>query len=403
MKAARDHQVKHGVEVPLEIQDDAFSHPMNAHDGSSRELADRRVERSQQERRGEPNSEQSPPADAASDVLDVHLDVGELGHGFGDGGYSMLDAMRRALGVLLVLAACAPCACKSTPPPRPQQAWSAPLDQSHPLVGKIWDPARHAAISQAELFRRLDDADYVLLGESHDNPDHHRLQAQALGAVLAHGRRPVLAWEMLEPRQQPLVDAFFAHEQPIAAFGEAVQWARGWPPWPYYVPIARVAADANLRFVAANIPEEDARAIARGERTPALPLLEPERERDLVDEIVESHCGHVSRERAASMALAQRTRDAHMADVLLGEPAAVLVAGAGHVRTDRGVPFYLRAKRPEAHVLGLAFVEVAIQAQSPDAYAREFHAGTLPFDFVWFTPRMRRDDPCAALLERIQK
>jgi uncharacterized iron-regulated protein len=281
-------------------------------------------------------------------------------------------------------------------PSRPQQAWFAPLEQSHALVGKIWDPAKHAEISQAELFHRLDDADYVLLGEAHDNPDHHRLQAQALSAVLAHGRRPILAWEMLDPKQQSAADAFFASGRPISAFGDAVKWNKGWPPWSQYAPIGRVAAEAHLRFVAANVTDDEARAIARGELTPALPSWDRELGRELIDEIVEAHCGHVAREKAEPMALAQRARDAHMADTLLEAPAGVLIAGAEHVRTDRGAPFYVRAKRPDARVLSIAFVEVMTEAQSPDAYAREFHAGMLPFDYLWFTPRMKREDPCAA-------
>jgi hypothetical protein len=52
--------------------------------------------------------------------------------------------------------------------------------------------------------------------------------------------------------------------------------------------------------------------------------------------------------------------------------------------------------RPDARSASVAFVEVTAEAQSPDAYAREFQAGTLPFDYVWFTPRMRRAGPCAA-------
>jgi hypothetical protein len=72
----------------------------------------------------------------------------------------------------------------------------------------------------------------------------------------------------------------------------------------------------------------------------------------------------------------------------------VLVAGAGHVRTDRGVPIALAALAPDARVLSVAFVEVRDDRQDPGSYAERFGAATLPFDFVWFTPRVDDSDPC---------
>ena len=43
--------------------------------------------------------------------------------------------------------------------------------------------------------------DFVLLGEKHDNPDHHRLQAWMIDALVARGRRPAIAMEMLDAEQ----------------------------------------------------------------------------------------------------------------------------------------------------------------------------------------------------------
>ncbi len=44
--------------------------------------------------------------------------------------------------------------------------------------------------------------------------------------------------------------------------------------------------------------------------------------------------------------------------------------------------------------MSLAFVEVDAAADEPAAYAGRF-AGALPFDYVWFTPRIDDVDPCA--------
>ena len=84
------------------------------------------------------------------------------------------------------------------------------------------------------------------------------------------------------------------------------------------------------------------------------------------------------------------------ASVLLGarSHSGVLIAGAGHARNDRGVPFALHAQEPGARVASVAFVEVEHGTRSPGAYAARFGSKTLPFDYVWFTPRLDDDDPC---------
>jgi uncharacterized iron-regulated protein len=81
----------------------------------------------------------------------------------------------------------------------------------------------------------------------------------------------------------------------------------------------------------------------------------------------------------------------------------VLIAGAGHVRRDYGVPMYLASKMPDARVISLAFVEVSRGEPDPPAYAMQFQRQTLPFDYVWFTPRVDDQDPCAAFKEQLKK
>jgi hypothetical protein len=90
------------------------------------------------------------------------------------------------------------------------------------------------------------------------------------------------------------------------------------------------------------------------------------------------------------MVLAQRARDAMLADNLLAttRDGAVLIAGVGHVRVDRGVPAYLRAREPGAVIAAVAPLEVRDDWTRPLDYAASLD-GTLPYDWVWFTPRPR--------------
>jgi uncharacterized iron-regulated protein len=87
-----------------------------------------------------------------------------------------------------------------------------------------------------------------------------------------------------------------------------------------------------------------------------------------------------------------------MADrLLLGKAAgAVLVAGTGHARKDRGVPREL-ARLGETSVVSVAFAEVEHGQVDPARYGAVWHAEVPPFDYVWFTPRATDADPCEGM------
>jgi uncharacterized iron-regulated protein len=317
-----------------------------------------------------------------------------------------------AIGLALGLGACAAAA------PRPAGApWQSAFGRDHPLAGRIWDVAHERFIAPEALVGRLSGARFVLLGETHDNQDHHRLQAQVLRALITAGRRPTVAFEMLSTAQAPALARHLATAPTDAAgLGEAVGWSRsGWPDWRLYQPIAEAALGAGLPVVTANVPPAVARALARGDRTALDRGLAarhgldqgpaPAVETAMAAEIRDSHCGHAPERLVAGMVLAQRVRDAQMAESLAtggDADGAVLIAGAGHVRTDRGVPAYLRARLPGATVASLAFVEVAPERLTPEDYARSL-GGTLPFDFVWFTPRANDEDPCVKFRQPLER
>jgi uncharacterized iron-regulated protein len=193
-----------------------------------------------------------------------------------------------------------------------------------------------------------------------------------------------------------------------AGLGRAVNWnQRGWPDWAMYQPIAEAALQAKLRIVATNLPLTTARKMTRD----GLAALEPRVIRELgLDEpppepvfasmaadIRDAHCGYAPEQSLKAMVDVQRARDAQMAQSLIaaGDPGgAILIAGAGHVRADYGIPVYIRAKGPDKQVISIAFVEVDKQKTNPQSYALPYPDGRLPFDYVWFTPRVDDEDPC---------
>jgi uncharacterized iron-regulated protein len=232
----------------------------------------------------------------------------------------------------------------------------------------------------------------VLLGEIHDNADHHRLQEDVLAAMLQAGRSPSLAMEQFDREHQAALDAVRAQgvrdPERVADAGRFDR--KGWN-WPLYRPLLSRALAAHLPVLAANVSREDARALVKaGAPAPGLALADPALRASLEQDIVDGHCGYRPPAPVlAGMVEAQRARDAQMAAVLaaLDARGAVLIAGAGHARRDRGAPAYLPADARE-RTLAIAFVEVEAGETEPRAgYAALY-------DLVWFTPRAERPDPC---------
>jgi uncharacterized iron-regulated protein len=104
------------------------------------------------------------------------------------------------------------------------------------------------------------------------------------------------------------------------------------------------------------------------------------------------------------MAAAQRYRDAHLADALLSAEArhgsAILIAGNGHVRADRGVPWHIRQRQPGAEVLSVLLVEVEAGKTDPASYLPRDPNGKPAADLLIFTPRAERADPCEKLRKK---
>ncbi len=321
--------------------------------------------------------------------------------------------MRRAT-VLLALLATAGCAVLGW-------GWRARVERHHPLVGTIWDVAGHRRVDTRALVAALTGRTFVLLGEKHDNPDHHRLQARMIGALVRAGRRPAVAFEMLSRDLEPALHALTAKGAPDANdVRRAVGWdTRGWPPWKLYRPVFETALDADLSLVAADLDPAWQKALSRGGparlssvRRAYLGFDEPfsdSARAALENEISEAHCGLVRGPAIERMVDIQRARDAALARALIevadARPAggAVLIAGAGHARHDRGVPLYLGRWAPGSAVASVAILEVIGGALDPvsDAAGRGWRA--YPYDYVWFTPRVDAEDPCERYRRRLEQ
>lgn len=273
--------------------------------------------------------------------------------------------------------------------------------EGHPLAGRVWDVARQRFVEPAEAGRRIAAADIALLGETHDNPAHHAIQARLLQQALAAGRRPALALEQIDTEWQAAVDAARNKGADAAAIGAAGQVAAGWQ-WPYYEPLVALAVEHRLPIVAANISRARTRAVAaeglaalgagEAERLGLAAPWPAQRRAAMRQALVDGHCGRDS-PTIDKLVDVQRARDAVMADAILaaGAGGVFAVVGRGHARADLGVPLYLRQRAAGRRVLSLGLVEVDEKRREPADYA----AADGAHDLLWFTPRAVRADPCA--------
>jgi uncharacterized iron-regulated protein len=135
-------------------------------------------------------------------------------------------------------------------------------------------------------------------------------------------------------------------------------------------------------------------------------ILTNEQNKKLLDEIDMSHCQLLDSKMFAGMALVQRVKDVVMSMSMVNNrdsQIAVLVAGAGHVRNDRGVPVFIQQQDAKAKILALTWIEVVEGITSVDIYEKHWGSTQAPFNYIWFTPRVNRIDPCEALKKHTKK
>jgi uncharacterized iron-regulated protein len=326
----------------------------------------------------------------------------------------------RALAVLaLFAAACAP---RFDPRladvPIAGRRWISSVQTGHPLVGKIWVPASRTFVDEAALTAAVTSADFVALGEVHDNPDHHLLQARLVRAITASGRRPALAFEMLDGNQQEAVDAALkAAPKDPDAVARAVDWNHsGWPEFQLYRPILAAGLEAGLPIVAANLSRPELKEIRSKGRQALDAALEVRLAREepfsdtaragLKHEMEEAHCGEVPESRLEALVLVQRARDARMAERMAAagaERGAILISGKGHARNDRAVPAIVAKDAPGKKVVAVAFAEVDKDELEPASYGEGAEGRPAPYDFLVFTPAADREDPCESMRKQMEK
>ncbi len=262
----------------------------------------------------------------------------------------------------------------------------------------IIDAATGKQIGYQQLLSKLEEADYILLGENHDNAWHHERQLSLVTDLIQRGWLKQLSLEMMTPGQQFGANKIVAERSnDVDKVKKALSWSERWD-WKFYGPIVSFAVAEGVPLRSANLDRDTLMAIYRQADVLKLPdvldkpALELTRKR-----IVDSHCGNIPDDRIDSMVMIQRARDDEMATSLLRAPTgSLLLAGNWHVRNDLGVPRYLAKAEPDKKVIALSFVEQDEEVESVDSLL-----STEPYNVLWITPGVDRDiDLCGKPSEK---
>ena len=224
-------------------------------------------------------------------------------------------------------------------------------------------PVRAAAVLADMAQRKI-----VLLGERHDNADHHAWQLATLGAL--HMLRPqmVIGFEAFPRRAQPVLDKWIAGELSERQFLEQVDWDKVWGfPSELYLPLFRFARINAIPMRALNVDNELIQAISKKgwdavpasqkegvtRPAPASPAYlddlfrvyklhpeaaDPQKARRDGPDFLHFVDSQTTWDRAMAQGLANALRAASGVD----QPLVVGIMGGGHIRYGRGVAHQLR-------------------------------------------------------------
>jgi uncharacterized iron-regulated protein len=261
-----------------------------------------------------------------------------------------------------------------------------------PITGQIRDLRTGRSLTAAELVARLAKPARVIVGEQHDNRDHHQLQLWLLQTLGQRRPQGSLLLEMLTPDQQLRVDDVRNASTPQIDLPGALAWQSGWD-WDLYGPIVRFALGQPYPLLAANLSDNEVRAFyaqppgLSGSRSNA-----PSVKDELLAQISGSHCGLLPKSKMPAMLAVQQQRDRRMAERLRAAPEpSLLFVGAYHARKDVGVPL---------HILDLGEPEAPIVLMLAQQGSEVTPAMA---DYVWYTPASPAPDYCEEMRKQMGK
>ena len=261
------------------------------------------------------------------------------------------------------------------------------FESSTPLAGKIWDLNNRHFITEELLVTEIAKSDWILLGENHENEEHHAIEQNLIEAISDAKKLGNVALEMANQKQQ---DALDRHRHNREVTKEELNWSSGWP-WDWYGELVKTALEKAQRVIATDLTrDQQMQAYMDSEiKLPTGPY------REFMDDILyESHCGKLPKSQLSNMLRVQIARDKAMHSALINNSTNkldVFIAGTMHTRYDTGIPLL-----GELNSKTILMVSAGPE-MDPGKYIPESYQDNPIADYIIFTPETEPVDHCGEI------
>jgi uncharacterized iron-regulated protein len=138
------------------------------------------------------------------------------------------------------------------------------LQASGYVPQRVYDARQKVFVDFEVMLADVAAADVVFVGEQHDDPNTHRLEAAILEGLHRRQVSPVVSLEMFERDVQGALDGYLAGR---VGEDETLKNARPWPRYATdYRSLVELAKTHRWAVIAANVPRRLASAVAKGGR-----------------------------------------------------------------------------------------------------------------------------------------
>jgi len=269
--------------------------------------------------------------------------------------------------------------------------------QATVAVNEVRDLRTDEISSVAKVAEAAKGYRFVYIGESHDNPHHHKMQADIIDELAKSGRDVVVGLEMFTRPVQKALNPWTLGMYTKEEFIQEADWKGQWGfPFEIYEPIFNVVKQHRIPMVALNVPRDWVRAVGRGgyealtaEQKAQLPrdfFLGNKEHKKIFESMMGGHS--MTGNQGDNIYKAQVLWDEGMADTALKYLNArtigpntvfVVVAGSGHTMYGQGINFRIQRRT------GLEGINVTcIESKEPIKVSRGLG------DFVYCSPEVDR-------------
>ncbi|KDE38898.1 putative lipoprotein [Nitrincola lacisaponensis] len=263
----------------------------------------------------------------------------------------------------------------------------------NPLIGHFWSPKEQKFLGWREALSDLPEGGWLMIGEQHNHPDHHSTETFFIRLLAHAGKLGNVIFEMVDIEQQSQFDQWLGNGS--NASGHDLHWNPNKWNWMDYRDQVSFALDLAPRVLAGNISDSQVAKIMKGDI--AVESHSTKHSELLINTIIQGHCNKISSTQAQPMVDVQIARDQFMASQMRENTSPgkinLLIAGAGHIRSDIGVSNWIDSDIKTKSII----LQQVGESENPNSYMKS-HINEQPVaDLILFVPAIPSIDYCQHL------